>query len=171
MAEGILTADRLRETLHYDPETGVFTRKVRLAQRHQVGDRADFVVKGGGLAGYYRVGLFSKRYLAHRLAWLYVHGEWPKHDIDHINGNPGDNRIANLRDVPNEINRQNMRAACKGNSSGYLGVYWNKENRNWVARIQVNRKGIHIGCFSDPYIAHLAYLKFKRQMHSDGCTI
>ena len=171
MADAILTAERLREVIHYDPETGIFTRKVRLAQRHQVGDRADMVVTGGGLKGYYRVGLFSKRYLAHRLAWLYVYGEWPEHEIDHINGNPGDNRIANLRDVEGAVNLQNMRKPRKTNVSGYLGVYKHAQNNTWVARIQKDKRTIHIGCFTDPAEAHQAYLKAKREIHKDGCTI
>lgn len=171
MADDILTADRLREVIHYDPETGIFTRKVRLAQRHQVGDRADMVVTSGGLAGYFRVSLFSKRYLAHRLAWLYVHGKWPEHDIDHINGNKSDNRMENLRDVPNAINRQNMRRARSDSStSKYLGVHYHQAGKKWRARIQLNGKSIHVGMFDTEEEAHAAYIEAKRLIH-DGCTI
>ena len=99
MAGDILSAERLRAVLSYDPETGVFTRTVRLANRHQIGDRADFIITAGNQRGYYRVSLDSERHLAHRLAWLYVYGKWPELTIDHINRNPSDNRIQNLRDV------------------------------------------------------------------------
>ncbi len=160
-------AERVREILHYDPETGIFTRKVRLAQRHQAGDRAcGNPIKGGHL----RVAFDSTKYLAHRLAWLYIHGEWPKGMIDHINGNPADNRLANLRDVNARINMENIRRARASNKSGYLGVYWHGQNGKWVARIQVDKKGIYIGCFDDPKDAHEAYLEYKRKLH-EGCTI
>ena len=88
-----ITADELRSILHYNPLTGVFTR-IRSAHPHRVG-----VVVGSVSHGYILIGLLGKRYRAHRLAWLYVYGTWPKHDIDHINRNRSDNRICNLRDV------------------------------------------------------------------------
>lgn len=169
MADEILAA-RVRELFHYDPATGVFIRKVRLAQRHVVGDRADFLVTGGGLTGYRRVSFDSKRYLAHRVAWLYVHSVWPSKDIDHINGDRGDNRIANLRDVPNSTNRENMRAARVDNASGYLGVHFHKQAKKWRARIQVSGKSRHIGLYDTPEEAHAAYVKAKRKIH-EGCTI
>ena len=122
MATADITAQRLRELLHYDPETGHFTRKVRTAQRHRVGDRADLVSTTGNLAGYYRVALGGTKYLAHRLAWFYVHGMWPAGEIDHIDADRGNNRIANLRDVPAQMNKENFRRARVDNRSGLLGV-------------------------------------------------
>jgi hypothetical protein len=169
MADEIIAA-RVRELFHYDPATGIFIRRIRLAQRHQAGDRADFLITKGNNTGYYRISFDSKRYMAHRVAWLYVYGEWPKQDIDHINGNPGDNRIENLRDVPNRINRQNMRRPRGPSQSGLLGVFMHKESGKWRARIQVNMKAIHIGLFDTPEEAHEAYLKAKRKYH-EGCTI
>lgn len=149
MAHEILTAERLREVLHYDPETGIFTRKIRLAQRHQVGDRADFVVRGGGLKGYYRVSLFSERYLAHRLAWLYVYGEWPKFEIDHLDGDRANNRIVNLRDVPTSINSQNKHKARVDNRSGLLGVTTFGDGR-FRASLYLKGKRINIGMYQTP---------------------
>jgi hypothetical protein len=169
MADSILTAERLREVVDYDPDTGVFIRKVRLAQRHQVGDRADFVVTGGGLKGYRRVSLFSQRYLAHRLAWLYVHGSWPKHEIDHINGNPGDNRIDNLRDVVTAVNSQNKRKARADNRSGFLGVTTHAPGI-YRASLYLNGKRIHDGLYGTPEAAHAAYIEAKREFHP-GCEI
>lgn len=171
MADRDLTAHRLREVLDYDPETGVFTRKVRLAQRHKAGDRADFVVTGGNLKGYRRICVDSQRYLAHRVAWMYANGEWPKKFIDHINGDKGDNRLSNLRDVQPKVNVQNTRKPRSDNKSGFLGVHWHKQNRTWRARIQKDGKSINIGCFPSPEEAHAAYLDAKRQIHKEGCSI
>ena len=170
MATTILTAARLRETLHYDPLTGIFTRKVRTAQRHQVGDRADFVVTGNSLKGYHRVTIDSVRYLAHRLAWFYVYGTWPVNDIDHLDTNRGNNRIANLRDVTNQINRENIRAPKASNKCGFLGVVYHPEAKKWRARIQTNGKGKHIGLYETPEEAHDAYVIAKRKVH-EGCTL
>lgn len=169
MAHEILTAERLREVLHYDPETGIFTRKIRLAQRHQVGDRADFVARGGGLKGYYRVSLFSERHLAHRLAWLYVYGEWPKFEIDHLDGDRANNRIVNLRDVPASINSQNKHKARVDNRSGLLGVTTFGDGR-FRASLYIKGKRVHIGMYQTPEAAHEAYLDAKRKIHP-GCTI
>ena len=168
MAEADLTAQCLRELLNYDPETGIFTRKVRTAQRHQVGDRADFVITGGNQKGYYRVGILSRRFLAHRLAWLYVHGEWPAQDVDHIDGDRGNNRIANLRDVPNQINRENMRGPRKDNKIGLLGV--SRHGARWEARVQSSGKLVYREDFDTPEEAHSAYIVAKRQ-HHEGCSL
>lgn len=171
MAAIDLTAARLREVLDYGPETGVFTRRVRTAQCHQVGDRADFVVGTGGQKGYYRVSLDGHRHLAHRLAWLHVYGKWPDGEIDHIDGDRGNNRIENLRDVPRQINAQNFRRATKRNKRGtLLGSSFHEQNHCWVARITVARKSIYIGSFDTEEQAHLAYLAYKRKHHI-GCTL
>lgn len=170
MTEETLTAEQLRSVIHYDPETGIFTRLARLAQRHQVGDRADTEITSKNMRGYRRVSLFSKRYLAHRLAWLYVYGMWPESLLDHRNGSKGDNRISNLREGSDRLNAENMHRPRLDNKSGYLGVHWHTQNCYWIARIQVRRKTIHLGCFDDPAIAHQSYLTAKRKYH-EGCTI
>lgn len=169
MADESLLAARARELLHYDPATGVFIRKVRLAQRHHAGDRADFLVTGKSqIAGYYRVAIDSKRYLAHRLAWLYVYGTWPTRQIDHIDGTRWNNAITNLRDVSDRVNKENTRRPRQGNRSGYLGVYFS-QNR-WYARVQSRGIGVYCEAFDTPQKAHEAYLIAKRKLH-EGCTI
>ncbi len=168
MAKTDLTAARLRELLHYDPETGIFTRKVRTAQRHQVGDRADFVVKSGGVKGYHRVTVDSARYLAHRLAWFYVHGEWPLNHIDHLDSDRGNNRIKNLRDATEQLNRENLRRPRRDNSSGYLGVYFHQ--KRWYARVQLHGKLVHQSGHDTPEEAYSAYVAAKRK-HHEGCTL
>ena len=139
-----LTAEYLRSILHYDPETGAFAWKISNSNR----------VKAGSVAGsprgdgYLQIKVQSRAYRAQRLAWLYHFGEWPKLDIDHINRNRSDNRIANLRDVSHKQNQQN-RSTNSDNTSGHPGVYWHKQKSKWRAQIKHNYKLIHLGYFDD----------------------
>ena len=117
--------------------------------------------------GYIVVGVRSHDYAAHRLAWLYVHGVWPVHEIDHINGVKSDNRICNLRDVPKAINSQNKRTTSK-NISGLRGV--SPSYKGWQARIVVDGASKYLGKFPTKEAAHAAYIDEKRRMH-EGCAI
>ncbi len=139
-----LTAEYLRSVLHYDQESGIFTWKVRTAHNVKVGDVAGSV----NGRGYLQIRLQSRHYLAHRLAWLYMCGEWPEDQLDHVNRDRSDNRIANLREVTNKQNHQN-KSKYSHNTSGHTGVYWNKQNSKWRALIMHNRKLIHLGYFTD----------------------
>jgi hypothetical protein len=164
MAKADLTSQRLRELLHYDPETGAFTW-LATAGKARAGGRA-----GDALShGYNRIGIDGHVYLAHRLAWFYVYGIWPSGEIDHINGNRIDNRMVNLRDVPRRLNRENLRSARSDNQTGVLGVAKNGKS-SWQARIKVNGVRHSLGTYGSPEEAHQAYLKAKRKLH-DGCTI
>lgn len=138
-----LTAEYLRSVLDYDPETGVFTWKVRTSTKVKIGDIT------GSLdgRGYLQIGVCSRLHKAHRLAWLYVYGEWPKLSIDHINRNRADNRISNLRDVTSKQNNQNA-GKRSDNKSGHPGVYWYKPYNKWRAQIKHNQKKIHLGYFT-----------------------
>jgi hypothetical protein len=109
-------------------------------------------------------------YKAHRLVWLYVNGAWPTHSIDHINGIRDDNRIENLRDVPQKVNGENRRQAQRNNQSGYLGVSWNRSRGKWAASIRTDRRLKHLGWFDSPEEASEMYLSAKRRMHV-GCTV
>ena len=86
-------------------------------------------------------------YKAHRLIWLYVYGKFPDNSIDHINGQPLDNRIENLRDVTLQENQKN-KCTYRTNSSGHTGVCWHKRNEKWLANIRVNGKRKHLGYFN-----------------------
>lgn len=156
-----LTAQRLREVLLYNPETGVFTRLVGNGRNVKAGDIAGNTHR----TGYRHVMVDSKAYAAHRLAWLYVHGVWPSGDIDHMNGDPADNRIENLRDVPERYNMQNERRPRKSSTSGFMGVRWREERQCWVAELRIDGKRRRLGAFKSPEDAHAAYLEAKRKHH------
>lgn len=167
MATAILTAQRLREVLHYDPTTGVFTRKVTTAANALQGNIAGTTNRDGRKY----ICVDKKRYAAHRLAWLYVTGEWPKHQIDHINGNHSDNRLENLRDVTCSINNENKRAARSDNlSTGILGVSWCDYHKKYKAHIRIDGKLRHLKYCKTAEEAREVYLEAKRKFHV-GCTI
>jgi hypothetical protein len=164
MAE-MITAERARELLTYDVTTGCVAWKVARGKvrpgRRAGNNRRD---------GYHVLRVDGRNVLAHRIAWLIVHGVWPSGDLDHINGDPSDNRLANLRDVSHSVNLQNRRVPQASATSGRLGVTWDKRNKRWQAAIRVGGKTRHIGRFDDIDVAAEAYLAAKRACHA-GCTI
>jgi hypothetical protein len=167
MATAILTQARLRELLRYDPDTGLFTWR----QSRRGSARAGDVAGAARHDGYVRVGVGGHKAWAHRLAWLYVHGAWPTQQIDHINGNPSDNRIANLRDVPPRTNMQNERSGRRRKNPGtLLGAHWSTTWKRWKSSINAGGKLQHIGWFDTEQQAHDAYVEAKRRLHL-GCTI
>lgn len=162
----MLTQTELKRLWDYNPETGFFTRLVRNNGRVNVGDVADSL----RLDGYVQLQILRKKYLCHRLAWLYMTGNFPNDATDHLNGIRHDNRWVNLRDVTNSINQQNQRGPKSNNKSGHLGVSWHTWNGKWRAEIRVNGKSIHLGYFNDVRVAAEHYLRKKREIH-EGCTI
>jgi len=143
--------ERVVELLNYDPETGVFTRKVR-RRRFLAGEVAG-TLNG---KGYIRIRIDGKDYLAHRLAWLVVHGHLPD-ELDHINGEPSDNRIINLRQATRQENVRNTGMRVN-NTSGYKGVCWGKSRGKWIATARdANGKSKYIGRFHNPEAASAAY--------------
>lgn len=168
MKRSDISQQRLLELLDYDLETGAFTRKVSTGGRYG----ATVGAEAGCLndSGYLLISLQSLQYRAHRLAWLYVTGAWPKFEIDHINGIRSDNRWENLRDVSGSVNLQNKRQAQSNSKTGLLGASWNTRDERFVSRIKVNGKYRSLGGFDSAELAHAAYLAAKRQLHA-GCTI
>lgn len=150
-----LTAERLRELLHYNPETGEFQRKVHLSNRC----RASQQIGNKHSSGYIIINVDGSPYRAHRLAWLYVHGEWPKEQIDHINGERSDNRIANLRDISHLENKKHRVKAVK--PGRLLGAGFHKMTGRWTSQITINYKKVHLGYFKTEREAHEAYLAAK----------
>lgn len=159
----MMTYERLKELLHYNPETGIFTRKI--CRR---GWRAGSLAGTKAPDGRIKIFINGKLYFAYRLAWLYTYGKWPDGEIDHINGNPSDDRIENLRDVDRQINMQNKRSAAKNNKLNLLGVYM--QHGKYFTAISVNGKVRRLGSYDTPEKASEVYLEAKRKYHP-GCTI
>lgn len=142
--ENILTQEELKKLVHYEPDTGSFTWKVRSAYKVKVGDMA------GGVdphSGYRVIRINGKNYPAHRLAFLYITGSFPKQQVDHINRVRDDNRWVNLREVSPKENQMN-RSIGKNNNSEVMGVSWCRTTHKWIASITVNGKLKHLGYFS-----------------------
>lgn len=153
----------VKEWLLYDKATGVFTWLKKPSRGRLAGNRA-----GCKKDNYRRIKLLGKWYYEHRLAWMYVTGEWPDPEVDHLNGHGTDNRWDNLREATSLINKQNRHCARKDSSSGLIGAMPNKNG--WMARIKVNGKNHHLGTFQTPELASAAYIKAKRTLH-EGNTL
>jgi hypothetical protein len=151
----------LREVLEYNPQTGIFIWKNRTSTCVKIGDIAGWI----DFHGYHSIRLNKKIYRAHRLAWLYVYGKFPKMNIDHINGIKTDNRIENLREATTSENGQNKKKSMSNNKSGYLGVSKIKNKDRWCAFIKVNGKNKNLGSFKTPELASIAYINAKRNLH------
>lgn len=158
MARTDLTAQRLRELLYYDPETGSWTWRLKVHGTTKPGDLA-----GCAARNYWVIGINRRIYLAHRLAWLYMTGVWPRLHVDHIDGDGQNNRWSNLRDVDRCINLQNRRAADTDSRSGKLGVH--KGSASWIAEIGFFGQRHYIGTYETSEDAHAAYLAAKRELH------
>jgi len=156
----MVTAEIARQLLNYNPDTGKLTWKERdISWFSQKGKRtAEHAMRNwnsrcaGKLAfeclcqtSYLQGTLLGQRLLAHRLIWLMQFGEWPK-NIDHINGNRSDNRIANLRDVDISVNNKNL-GLRKTNKSGFSGVCWDRFRGMWAAEIKDNGRKVYLGRF------------------------
>lgn len=155
-----LTYEAAREWFSYDSETGVISwiagaRKGREAGKH----RRD---------GYIQISCCRRLYLAHRVAFLLMQGEWPPGLIDHINGIESDNRWVNLRSATAKKNNQNLRRPSRKNKSGFLGVCSMKGK--WRATLTLAGKQIWLGLFDTPQEAYEAYVAGKRKFH-EGCTL
>jgi len=147
-----LTQEELKEMFHYNPETGDFTRLV-VCGSYKPGTIAGTVAK----YGYKQIRINGTIYFSHRLAWLYMTGEWPAECIDHINGISGDNRIDNLRACTTSQNNMN-RAMNKSNRSGFKGVYKPSGRNYYVAQIKINGEQVPMpGSYATAEEASVAY--------------
>jgi HNH endonuclease/AP2 domain len=162
----MITQAELKEVLEYNPDTGVFTWKKTVNSRAVAGS----VAGGKNTEGYINLKINRKNYQAHRLAYLYMTGNFPENFIDHINHTKDDNRWVNLRDATNSQNQANAKKPIT-NKSGYKGARWHKTNKRWCAEIRYMKKKMHLGYYTTPEEASEAYKKKAIEIHGEfSCT-
>jgi len=157
-----ITQLRLKELLSYDPETGLFKWNVRRGRMAEAGSDAG----SPNSAGYTSIVIEGRRYQAHRLAWLWVHGSFPAGFIDHINCVRDDNRISNLREATVSQNIANA-GLRSDNSSGFRGVCWIKSAKKWQARIKWQKVAYTLGYFAEIADAKDAYAKAAAELFGE----
>jgi hypothetical protein len=157
----MLTQARLKEVLEYNSDTGEF---FWLSSEN----RTDLLGKPAGWMhhkGYWDIEVDRKIYRAHRLAWLYEYGCWPKNQLDHINRNKSDNRIENLREATNGQNGANSKA--RPSYSNLKGAHWHSRDKKWFSHIWHNGKRIWLGTFTTPEEAHAAYCETAKKLYGE----
>jgi len=160
-----LTQARLKELLNYNPETGIFTRRIGVCNQI-TGDVAGWEEAPGG---YIQIGINYKTFKAHRLAWLYMKGYLPKNiDVEHIDRIKDNNRWENLRLASRMCNMRNT-SNRSTNTSGVKGVSWNKLNKKWVAQITVNKINKGLGLYQDFDSAVCARLAGEQCLNWSHC--
>lgn len=161
----MITQERLRELFDY--EDGNLIRKSNRG-RGKSGSRwkaGTFLGHCVG-AGYFLASVDYSTYKLHRLIWLWHKGSFPEKHLDHIDGNPSNNRIENLREATDAQNMQNQRRPRINNKLGVQGVYAVKQR--FRAVLTTNGKTKHLGYFATAELAHQAYLDAKRKQHPFG---
>lgn len=151
----MLTQSELKSLLNYGTNTGIFTRIKTRSPFVRCGDIAGNIATRKCGKKYVKIQIHNKSYLAHRLAWLYVYGYFPKKEIDHINGQGIDNRIINLRDVSSRENHKNKKKPSN-NTSGIVGVRFKLSVNKFEARIVLDGVYTYIGCFDNIFDAACA---------------
>lgn len=160
MTAHILTQDELKRQLHYNPETGIFTRLVSNSSRVKLGDIAGYLTKNG----YIGVKVNDKQHYAHRLAFLYMDGMFPPAEVDHIDCVRDNNAWDNLRHATRSENQRNMEKPSN-NTSGYRGVCFNKARAKYQARCNVDGKMVYLGLYNTPELAYEARTSYAKSHH------
>lgn len=155
----MISAAYCREIFEYSPTTGLFRWRVQKGRRGTLGG----VVGSAQGDGYLSVQVDGRKYLLHRLAWLYVTGEMPPKLIDHRDGNRANNIFTNLRPADRSINSQNIKGCRSDNLCGLLGA--SRNGNGWKAAINLRGVRYYLGTFPTPEEAHAAYIAAKRKLH------
>lgn len=143
MTTQILTQEKLKTLLHYDPDTGVLIWRAKPSRGIKVGRQAGTPTSEGYLA----LQINKKKMFAHRAIWFYVYGIWPEQEIDHINRNRADNRFVNLRAATRLENSHNTGKHVT-NTSGYKGVTFHRRSKRWQVQLSANNKTFYVGQFT-----------------------
>jgi hypothetical protein len=151
-------AEFVRSVFDYDCETGALSWRAKIARNTPIGERAGYV----GPQGYRVVQMFGRRWMEHRLIWIWVTGAWPSFDIDHVNCTRSDNRWGNLREATRSQNNGNMPRPVH-NRSGVKGVFWDKSRNRWQAQIKIRGRSTSLGRFDSKESAAAAYEAAARQ--------
>ncbi len=159
-----LSAEYVRSILEYDPVTGVFRWKWRVSLSPAWSVRWAGRAAGFTVRGHTQIQIGGSNFYAHRLAWLHVHGEWPPEQVDHINGDRSDNRLANLRLANNSENGCN-KSMQRNNTSGAVGVTFHPQTGKWRARINKNGQKKFDGLFDTKDAAVAARGAALRDIH------
>jgi hypothetical protein len=156
-----LSLAEIKRLLYYDKNKGAFRWRVNSVRTQR------YLGKTMGHRrrdGYYACEIRGHKLLVHRLVWLWEHGEWPKGHLDHVDGNPGNNHISNLR-LANKSQNGCNRGPQRNNKSGIKGVSWHGQCSKWRASIYLNLRQRHLGLFDRKEDAAAAYRKAAKRLH------
>lgn len=156
-----LTRDEIDRLFIVNPETGIILNRIDRTYNSKANTEAGCIGVGCKL-----MNVNGYLYLTHRLLWTYFYNEQPPKHIDHIDKNPLNNSIYNLRAATKSQNKYNTRKQ-KNNKSGYKGVCWAKANNKWKAQTKYDNKQIHLGYFDTPEEASAVYEQKAKELHGE----
>jgi HNH endonuclease len=162
MTEQILTQEKLKTLLQYDPDTGVLIWRTKPSR----GVKAGRIAGTPTSEGYIALQINKQKMYAHRAIWLYVHGVWPSEEIDHINRIRNDNRLCNLRLANRLENSHNTRKHDKS-LLGHKGVAWHNRNKKWQVQMRFCGKSYYVGQFLNLQDAIQARLQAETKLYAD----
>lgn len=161
------TSEEIKQVLDYNPETGVFRWRTRASAPKHWNTRFAGKIAGGTMViGYRTIAVNDEKYYAHRLAWLYMTGEWPPDQVDHINGKRADNRFSNLRLATSRENKCN-KLANQTTRSGVKNVHWHAFSRSWHVRVMLHKREHSFGYFKTIEEAAEAAAEARIQLHGE----